>query len=130
MQIENDLTELRTLRASLSGTFGLVPTMGALHEGHASLIRRAMTECDYVGVSIFVNPSQFSPGEDLEKYPRPLQSDLELLESLGVAIVFTPRAQAMYPPGYQTWIEVESITAPLEGSCRPGHFPWSCDRCS
>lgn len=122
MRIVNDLSELRTLRASLSGTLGLVPTMGALHEGHASLVRCAKVECDHVGMSIFVNPSQFSPGEDLEKYPRTIQKDLELLESLGVALVYTPRAHEMYPSGYQTWIDVEEVTALLEGSSRPGHF--------
>ncbi len=106
----------------MDGIFGLVPTMGALHEGHASLVRRATTECRHVGVSIFVNPSQFRPGEDLAKYPRTIQNDLELLEKLGVAVVFTPTANDMYPPGYQTWIAVEDIAAPLEGECRPGHF--------
>jgi pantoate--beta-alanine ligase len=122
MQIIKNLTELRTVRASMRGTFGLVPTMGALHAGHASLIRRASEECDHVGVSIFVNPQQFSPGEDLEKYPRTVRKDLEILEELGVAIAFTPRADGMYPPGYQTWITVEDITEPLEGAHRPGHF--------
>jgi len=122
MRVVNDLVELRTLRASLSGTFGLVPTMGALHEGHVSLIRRSMTECDHVGVSIFVNPSQFSQGEDLEKYPCTIQTDLELLENMGVELVFTPGVHGMYPPGYQTWVEVEKVTVPLEGSFRQGHF--------
>ncbi len=106
----------------MDGIFGVVPTMGALHEGHASLVRRATTECRHVGVSIFVNPSQFSPGEDLAKYPRTIQNDIELLEKLGVAVVFTPTAHGMYPSGYQTWIAVEDITAMLEGECRPGHF--------
>jgi pantoate--beta-alanine ligase len=122
MLAANDLSDLRKIRASMSGTFGFVPTMGALHDGHASLIRRALDECEYVGVSIFVNPSQFSPGEDLEKYPRTIRNDLELLEKLGVAVVFTPGAQGMYPAGYQTWITVEDVTSPLEGKCRPGHF--------
>lgn len=122
MRITKDLSELREVRSSMDGTLGLVPTMGALHEGHASLIRRAAEECDHVGVSIFVNPSQFSPGEDLEKYPRTIQDDFELLEKLGVSIVFTPRADGMYPTGYQTWISVEDVTLPLEGEYRPGHF--------
>ena len=77
MQVVDNLTELRKMRASMDGLFGLVPTMGALHDGHASLIRRAAEECDHVGVSIFINPSQFSPGEDLGKYPRTVRSDLE-----------------------------------------------------
>ncbi len=122
MKIVKDLTELRTVRASMRGTFGLVPTMGALHAGHASLIRRASEECDHVGVSIFVNPSQFSPGEDLDKYPRNIQKDLELLEGIGVALAFTPRAEEMYPPGYQTWVRVKEVAAPLEGERRPDHF--------
>jgi pantoate--beta-alanine ligase len=122
MLVTNTLPELRTIRASMRGTFGLVPTMGALHDGHASLIRRAMGECDHVGVSIFVNPLQFGSGEDLEKYPRTIEDDLALLEKLGVALVFTPVADGMYPSGYQTWITVENVTAPLEGAARPDHF--------
>jgi pantoate--beta-alanine ligase len=122
MLVANTLSELRTIRSSIRGTFGLVPTMGALHDGHASLIRRAMGECDHVGVSIFVNPLQFGSGEDLEKYPRTIEDDLALLEELGAALVFTPAADSMYPSGYQTWIKVENVTAPLEGAARPGHF--------
>jgi pantoate--beta-alanine ligase len=122
MHVLNELVELRKMRATMKGTFGLVPTMGALHDGHASLIRRARTECGQVGVSVFVNPSQFGPGEDLEKYPKAIRQDYQLLEKLGVALVFTPLAQGMYPQGYQTWIEVEHVTGPLEGRCRPGHF--------
>ncbi len=116
------LSDLRKIRRSLPGTFGLVPTMGALHAGHASLIRRAKDECDRVGVSIFVNPAQFGPGEDFEKYPRSLEADLRMLEQLGVDLVWTPAAESMYSPGFQTWITVEELSAPLEGSCRPGHF--------
>jgi pantoate--beta-alanine ligase len=101
---------------------GLVPTMGYLHEGHLSLVRRAREECDHVVVSIFVNPTQFGPREDLSKYPRDLDRDLSLLEPLGVDLVWMPTAESMYPPGYQTWVEVEGITRPLEGSMRPGHF--------
>jgi len=116
------ISELRALRRELPGVFGLVPTMGALHAGHASLIRRARAECDHVGVSIFVNPAQFAPGEDLAKYPRVLEKDLALLESLAVDVVWTPTPEIMYPAGYQTWIAVENISAPLEGAIRPGHF--------
>jgi pantoate--beta-alanine ligase len=122
MLVTNALPELRKIRASMGGTFGLVPTMGALHDGHASLIRRATSECDHVGVSIFINPMQFGSGEDLEKYPRTIEDDLALLERLGVALVFTPATDSMYPSGYQTWITVENVTAPLEGAWRPGHF--------
>jgi pantoate--beta-alanine ligase len=116
------LNELRSARLSFPGTMGLVPTMGYLHEGHLSLVRRAREECDHVAVSIFVNPTQFGPAEDLSKYPRDLDRDLSLLEPLGVDLVWMPAAEIMYPPGYQTWVEVEAITRPLEGAMRPGHF--------
>jgi pantoate--beta-alanine ligase len=96
--------------------------MGYLHEGHLSLVRRARQECDHVVVSIFVNPTQFGPKEDLSKYPRDLDRDLHLLEPLGVDLVWLPAPEIMYPPGYQTWVEVEAITRPLEGARRPGHF--------
>ena len=104
------------------GVFGLVPTMGALHDGHASLIRRARMECDHVGVSIFVNPAQFGQGEDLARYPRAIEDDLVLLESLGVDVVWTPSPELVYPTGYQTWVAVEDVSRPLEGIKRPGHF--------
>src|SRR5512132_2473385 len=113
------LSELHSARLSFSGRVGLVPTMGYLHEGHLSLVRRAREECDHVIVSIFVNPTQFGPKEDLSKYPRDLDRDLELLRPLGVALVWTPPAESMYPQGYQTWVEVERITQPLEGAMRP-----------
>ena len=116
------LSELRTIRRAMPGVFGLIPTMGALHEGHASLIRRARLECDHVGVSIFVNPTQFIPGEDLAQYPRTIENDLGLLSNFGVDVVFTPTPEVMYPGGYQTWIEVGKISQPLEGAHRPGHF--------
>jgi len=96
--------------------------MGYLHEGHLSLVRRARAECDYVVVSIFVNPTQFGPKEDLSKYPRDLDRDLGLMEPLGVDLVWMPTAESMYPKGYQTWVEVEAVTRPLEGAMRPGHF--------
>jgi pantoate--beta-alanine ligase len=96
--------------------------MGFLHEGHLSLVRRAKAECDHVVVSIFVNPTQFGPNEDLEKYPRDLKRDLALLEPLGVDVVWNPSEETMYPQGFQTWVEVEHITRPLEGARRPGHF--------
>ncbi|HET8670412.1 MAG TPA: pantoate--beta-alanine ligase [Candidatus Saccharimonadales bacterium] len=116
------LTDLGSARTSFSGTVGLVPTMGYLHEGHLSLVRRAREECDHVVVSIFVNPTQFGPQEDLSRYPRDLDRDLSLLEPLGTDLVWVPTAEIMYPPGYQTWVEVELITRPLEGGMRPGHF--------
>ena len=116
------LTELRSRRDSLPARVGLVPTMGYLHEGHLSLVRRAREECNHVVVSIFVNPTQFGPQEDLSRYPRDLERDLRLLEPLGVDLVWMPTAELMYPPGFQTWVEVESVTRPLEGAMRPGHF--------
>ncbi len=116
------LDKLRASRISLSGTVGLVPTMGYLHEGHLSLIRLAKSECDNVVVSIFVNPTQFGANEDLSKYPRDLERDLNLIAPLGVDLVWTPTAEIMYPTGYQTWVEVDAVTRPLEGSMRPTHF--------
>jgi len=122
MRRTESLSELRRLRAGMRGIFGLIPTMGALHAGHASLVARARNECEHVGVSVFVNPAQFGPGEDLANYPRPIEKDLQLLESLGVDVVWTPVAESMYAPGFQTWIMVEELGEPLEGKCRPGHF--------
>ena len=116
------LDELRAARLSLKGTVGLVPTMGYLHEGHLSLIRRAKAECDHVAVSIFVNPTQFGANEDLSKYPRDLERDFSLIEPLGVDLVWNPTPEIMYPTGYQTWVEVEAMTRPLEGAMRPTHF--------
>ena len=121
MRREKTLDELHTARLSLDGTVGLVPTMGFLHEGHLSLIRRAKEECDHVAVSIFVNPTQFGKNEDLSKYPRDLDRDLNLIEPFA-DLVWMPTAEDMYPQGYQTWVEVEAITSPLEGAMRPGHF--------
>lgn len=122
MKTISALYDLRAARLSLKGTVGLVPTMGFLHEGHLSLIRQAKTECNHVIVSIFVNPTQFGPNEDLSKYPRDLEGDLSLISPLGVDFVWNPSAEVMYPNGYQTWVEVEAMTQPLEGSMRPGHF--------
>jgi pantoate--beta-alanine ligase len=122
MRTTDNLSELRVIRGSMDGTFGLVPTMGALHAGHGSLVQKARIECEHVGASIFVNPSQFSAGEDLGNYPRKLQHDLDMLESLGVDVVYIPTVESMYPSGYQTWITAEDVSAPLEGKCRPGHF--------
>jgi pantoate--beta-alanine ligase len=96
--------------------------MGYLHEGHLSLVRRAREECASVAVSIFVNPTQFSPDEDLETYPRDLDGDLARLEAVGVDLVWTPTPEGIYPPGFQTWVQVEGLTQRLEGAMRPGHF--------
>ncbi|PTL36413.1 pantoate--beta-alanine ligase [Candidatus Methylomirabilis limnetica] len=103
-------------------TIGLVPTMGAFHEGHLSLMRRARAENDVVIVSIFVNPIQFARGEDFDSYPRDLQDDLAQAERAGVDLVFTPSAEAIYPDGFQTYVDVTEITDGLCGASRPGHF--------
>lgn len=122
MMIVSSLDELRAARLLLDGRLGLVPTMGYLHKGHLSLARRAREECDRVAASIFVNPTQFGPTEDLSKYPRDLDRDLSLLEAAGVDLVWTPDNETMYPPDFSTWVEVEGLTRPLEGAARPGHF--------
>jgi pantoate--beta-alanine ligase len=122
MMIVTTLSELRAARLLLDGPAGFVPTMGYLHPGHVSLAERARQECKSVIESIFVNPTQFGPSEDLAKYPRDLDNDLRLLESVSVDLVWTPAPETMYPPGYATWVEVEGLTKPLEGAARPGHF--------
>ncbi len=121
MIVVRDKAALRAARAPLAGV-GLVPTMGYLHEGHLSLVSRARTECGQAAVSIFVNPTQFGPGEDLSRYPRDLERDLAVLERAGAALVFVPEAAEIYPPGFATRIEVGPVAAPLEGAVRPGHF--------
>jgi pantoate--beta-alanine ligase len=122
MMIVTTMEELRSARAILEEPVGLVPTMGALHEGHLTLIRQAALDCISVVVSLFVNPTQFSPSEDLTSYPRDLEHDLRLLDPLGVDLVWTPTAEIMYPNDYQTWVQVEALTRTLEGAVRPGHF--------
>jgi pantoate--beta-alanine ligase len=101
---------------------GLVPTMGALHEGHLSLVRAAKASCQIVVASIFVNPTQFGPNEDLARYPRPFERDRELLENEGVDLLFAPSVEEMYPKGAVTWVTVEELSGKLDGRSRPGHF--------
>jgi pantoate--beta-alanine ligase len=103
-------------------SIGLVPTMGALHEGHLTLLRQARQVCDIVVVSIFVNPTQFGPNEDFDKYPRDVVTDSQAAASAGAQVVFHPQSQEMYPVGYASFIEVEGITQKLCGLSRPGHF--------
>jgi pantoate--beta-alanine ligase len=111
------------LRAALGESRpGLVLTMGAFHDGHLSLIRAARSENDIVVVSLFVNPAQFGRGEDLARYPRDEARDARLAEAEGVDYLFAPSAEELYPPGFQTWIDVEQLSKPLEGALRPGHF--------
>ena len=102
--------------------WGFVPTMGALHEGHLSLVRAAKADCNVVAASIFVNPTQFGAGEDLAKYPRSLERDRELLERAGVAVLFAPSVEEMYPEGAVTWVTVDGLSDKLDGRSRPGHF--------
>ena len=104
------------------GRLGFVPTMGALHEGHLSLVRAARASCGVVAASIFVNPTQFGPAEDLAKYPRSFERDCELLEREGVELVFAPSVEEMYPAGAVTWVTVEGLSDKLDGRSRPGHF--------
>lgn len=120
--IATTISQARARRREFDGTWGLVPTMGALHAGHLSLVQRARAENDRVAVSIFVNPAQFAAGGDFDKYPRALERDLELLALYSVDLAFVPSNAEMYPPGFQTYVTVEEITKPLEGAMRPGHF--------
>ena len=122
MKVVRRLGDLRAARHGLPEPVGLIPTMGYLHAGHASLLRRARAECASVAVSIFVNPTQFGPREDMATYPRDLPHDLALLEAEGVDLVWTPEIDDVYPPGDQTWVTVESVSRGLEGERRPGHF--------
>jgi pantoate--beta-alanine ligase len=124
MKILNTIKETRAARrgAKSRERFGLVPTMGALHEGHLSLIRAAKAQCPVVAVSLFVNPTQFGPSEDLSKYPRTFEQDRELLEKEGVDFLFAPTVAEMYPPGATTFVTVEGLSDRLDGKSRPGHF--------
>jgi pantoate--beta-alanine ligase len=122
VKVVASLAELRAARAALPDPVGLVPTMGFLHEGHLSLVRQARAECAGVAVSIFVNPTQFGPQEDLAAYPRDLDRDLAMLREAQVDLVWTPAAAEVYPPGFQTYIQAEELSRPLEGARRPGHF--------
>jgi pantoate--beta-alanine ligase len=123
MQICTTISEVRNAcREAHAHRLGLVPTMGALHEGHLSLIRAAKAQCDLVAVSIFVNPTQFGPSEDLARYPRPFERDIQLLENEGVDIVFAPSIDEMYGKGETTWVTVEGLSEKLDGRSRPGHF--------
>jgi len=122
MNVASNIHDLRRLRAELAEPVGFVPTMGFLHDGHLSLARRAREECGSVVASVFVNPTQFAPTEDLAEYPRDLDRDLALLEEAGTDLVFTPSTESLYPDGYDTWINVERLTERLEGADRPTHF--------
>jgi pantoate--beta-alanine ligase len=122
MQVARSVAEMKKLRRECAGSVGLVPTMGYLHEGHLQLAMRAKSENVVAVATIFVNPTQFGPGEDFKSYPRDLDRDLSLLEKAGAGIVFVPSDKEMYPAHYDTWVEVRGITAKLEGKSRPTHF--------
>jgi pantoate--beta-alanine ligase len=122
MQVVKTIDEIRKLRQSLTGSVGLVPTMGYLHQGHLALVKRARADNSTVVVSIFVNPTQFGPGEDFGTYPRDLTRDLKLLEQEKTDIVFVPSDEEMYPPEFSSWVDVEKVSECLEGAARPGHF--------
>jgi len=122
MQVVEKIDEMRRLRHTLSEPVGFVPTMGYLHEGHLSLVRGARAENLSVVVSIFVNPTQFGPRDDLDKYPRDIERDLTLLQKEKTDLVFMPSAAEMYPPRFNSWVEVGGVTERLEGASRPGHF--------
>jgi len=123
MNIYNNIADIRQSRwADPQLSWGLVPTMGYLHEGHISLVERARQENDRVGVSIFVNPTQFNDPKDLAVYPRNLERDLAMLQAAGADLIWTPTPEQVYPPEYQTYITVETVTQVLEGAARPGHF--------
>jgi len=126
MKIFRTVAELRwwsrSVRNATGGTVGLVPTMGALHEGHASLIRAARASCSHVAVSIFVNPTQFGPNEDYARYPRTFDADCALAGAAGAEVIFAPTVDELYPKGTATFVEVDGLGNRLDGASRPGHF--------
>ena len=122
LRTNDEMTKWREERYRQGQIVGFVPTMGYFHRGHLALMEEALRRADEVVVSIFVNPTQFSPGEDLDQYPRDLERDLKLCRDLGVQAIFAPEVEEMYPPGFQTQVQVEDITQNLCGQYRPGHF--------
>ena len=120
MKLVRTIADLRA--QPRDGTVGLVPTMGAFHDGHLALFRAARAQNDLVVASLFINPAQFGAGEDLNRYPRDEERDARLAEEAGVDVLFAPDAGELYPPGFQTWVEVEELGSRLEGEHRPGHF--------
>ena len=121
MKIVRTVAEMRDVRP-VSGTVGLVPTMGALHPGHVSLLDAAGAECDFVVSSLFVNEAQFAAGEDFAHYPRNEERDARIADEAGADVLFAPSSDELYPAGFQTWVDVEELGKPLEGEFRPGHF--------
>jgi pantoate--beta-alanine ligase len=124
-KIVHDVVALRqeVAEARRAGkSIGLVPTMGALHPGHVSLVEESALRCGFTIVTIFVNPTQFGPNEDFTRYPRTLENDVALVAAAGADLVFAPPTEVVYPPGHATFVEMQGVTEPLEGECRPGHF--------
>lgn len=122
MRVARTIAEARAVLSEHSGTIGLAPTMGSLHDGHLALLRAARSENDTAVMSLFVNPAQFAESGDLARYPRDEERDLEIAESEGIDVVFAPSAEEMYPPGFETWVDVTGLGSILEGEFRPGHF--------
>ena len=122
MKVIRNVAEMKAMRKTLAGPIGFVPTLGYLHAGHISLVNQSKKDNASTVVSIFVNPTQFGPKEDFEKYPRDEQCDIAMLEKAGVDVAFLPAPHEMYPNGFNTWVEVQGITERLEGAVRPGHF--------
>src|SRR5260221_9908666 len=122
MHVARDVAEAAHRARELPRPLGLVPTMGALHAGHLSLVERARSECAAIVATIFVNPLQFGPSEDFSRYPRAFDSDVAQLEALGVALLFAPSVEAMYPPGFATAVDPGDVAARYDGELRPGHF--------
>jgi len=125
MRIVTSIAEMQSIARTAHGagkSLGLVPTMGFLHQGHASLMHEGRKRCDLLVTSIFVNPTQFGVGEDFERYPRDMERDSELARQAGVDLIFAPTATEMYPQGFETYVDVERLTLPLCGASRPGHF--------
>jgi pantoate--beta-alanine ligase len=122
MKVIETIAEMKLVRLELTGTVGLVPTMGYLHEGHLELVRRAKSDNPWAVVSIFVNPTQFGPREDFAAYPRDIPRDLKMLETVKTDFVFIPPVAEMYPPRFSTWVDLEKVTERMEGAARPSHF--------
>ena len=122
MRVIHTVKDMRSVCRTVERPLGLVPTMGALHQGHLALVRRAKQENRTLAATIFVNPTQFGPQEDLQQYPRDLERDLDLLRTEGVDLVYTPGVEEVYPSGFDSWVEVGGLSDRLEGAHRPGHF--------